>query len=414
MKQNWEIKKLSEIGKIYNGNSINESVKKEKYTCIDSGLPYIATKDISYESIINYHNGVKIPFEEKASFKIAPINTVLICAEGGSAGRKIGFTNHEICFGNKLFALVTNKNIDSRFVYYYYFSSAFQKHFAAELVGIIGGVSMNKFKDIEIPIPSLREQQRIVVILDEAFTAITKAISNAQQNLQSAKELFDVIIDTALDGNNDDWEEKRLEELLEEQPKNGWSPPAKNHSDIGIPVLTLSAVTGFDFKSKCVKYTNAIVKSDAVYWVKNGDLLITRSNTPELVGHVAICKDLIDKTIYPDLMMKINPNKSIVSPLFLYHQLKSKKLRRAIMEAAHGANPTMKKINKQDVQNLKIKYPILKTQLTIVQKIDTLGVEIKKLEAIYQQKINDLVELKKAILQKAFSGELKTKKELAV
>ena len=69
MKQGWEIKKLSEIGRIFNGNSINEKVKKENYTCLDDGLPFIATKDISFNSLIDYENGVKIPFVEKSQFK---------------------------------------------------------------------------------------------------------------------------------------------------------------------------------------------------------------------------------------------------------------------------------------------------------------------------------------------------------
>ena len=114
MKSNWEVKKLGEVGKIYNGNSINEQIKKNKYLDIDEGLPFIATKDVSYENIIDYSNGVKIPFKEKEQFKIARKNTVLICAEGGSAGRKIGFTNQDICFGNKLFAITTNKSVESR------------------------------------------------------------------------------------------------------------------------------------------------------------------------------------------------------------------------------------------------------------------------------------------------------------
>ena len=151
MKQGWEIKRLSEIGKVYNGNSINEKVKKDNYSDLDFGFPYIATKDISYKSEITYDNGIKIPFSEKSSFKIAPKNTVLICAEGGSAGRKIGFTNQEVCFGNKLFALATNNDIESRYVYYYYFSETFQNHFSVELAGIIGGVSMNKNVVVVIP-----------------------------------------------------------------------------------------------------------------------------------------------------------------------------------------------------------------------------------------------------------------------
>ena len=62
-----------------------------------------------------------------------------------------------------------------------------------------------------------------------------------------------------------------------------------------------------------------------------------------------------------------------------------------------------------------IPFPIIsiKEQQTIVQKLDALSTETKKLEAIYQQKINDLEELKKSVLQKAFRGELKTATVLA-
>ncbi len=150
----WEIKKLGEVGSIYNGNSINAKVKKEKYSNLSDGIPYIATKDVSYGSEINYDNGIKIPFEEKTSFKIAPKNTILICAEGGSAGRKIGFIQKEVCFGNKLFALCTNSIVESKYVYYFYFSQIFQDAFSNQLTGIIGGVSMSKFKNIPIPICS--------------------------------------------------------------------------------------------------------------------------------------------------------------------------------------------------------------------------------------------------------------------
>jgi type I restriction enzyme, S subunit len=64
--------------------------------------------------------------------------------------------------------------------------------------------------------------------------------------------------------------------------------------------------------------------------------------------------------------------------------------------------------------NEKVPFPSLNEQNEIVRKLDALILETKKLEAIYQQKINDLDELKKSVLQKAFSGELKTEKAVAV
>ena len=161
---NWEWVRLGELGNIFNGNSINEKVKKEKYEDIPNGLNYIATKDIDYPtSIINYNNGIKIPFEELNKFRIAHKNSVLICSEGGSAGKKIGITKEDICFGNKLYALESfSEELDNKYIFYVYNSSYFYKNFKGNETGIIGGVSVNKFKNIEIPLPPIEEQKRIV------------------------------------------------------------------------------------------------------------------------------------------------------------------------------------------------------------------------------------------------------------
>ena len=114
----WELTKLGEIGNIFSGNSINAKTKKEKFLNISSGLPYVATKDISYDSIIDYDNGVKIPEKELRNFRIAHKNSIFICAEGGSAGRKLAFNTKVVCFVNKLFALEAFDFIEPKFVYY--------------------------------------------------------------------------------------------------------------------------------------------------------------------------------------------------------------------------------------------------------------------------------------------------------
>jgi type I restriction enzyme S subunit len=52
---------------------------------------------------------------------------------------------------------------------------------------------------VDVPIPPLSEQQRIVAILDEAFAAIAKAKANAEQNLKNAKELFENYLQSVFD-----------------------------------------------------------------------------------------------------------------------------------------------------------------------------------------------------------------------
>ena len=104
--EGWEWERLGAFGHIFNGNSVNAS-QKAIYAKGKEGLPFIATKDVGYGSLdIAYDNGIIIPLEEP-KFKVAHKNAVLICAEGGSAGRKIGMIDRDIYFGNKLFSIET-------------------------------------------------------------------------------------------------------------------------------------------------------------------------------------------------------------------------------------------------------------------------------------------------------------------
>ncbi|MBD1220017.1 restriction endonuclease subunit S [Acinetobacter seifertii] len=77
----------------------------------------------------------------------------MICAEGGSAGKKCGITEQDICFGNKLFANEPLGGIPSKFILYLYLSPIFRRLFSESMTGIIGGVSIAKFLELPIPIP---------------------------------------------------------------------------------------------------------------------------------------------------------------------------------------------------------------------------------------------------------------------
>jgi type I restriction enzyme S subunit len=267
-------------------------------------------------------------------------------------------------------------------------------------------LNQGNLRMIPIPIPPLSEQQRMVAILDRAFEGIATAKANAEKNLQNARALFESHLDSAFTQRGAGWEDTTLERVLAVQPQNGWSPPAANHSDSGTPVLTLSSVTGFRFRPDKIKFTSAPTASGRRYWVENGDFLITRSNTPELVGHVAIASGISEPTIYPDLIMRMNPAPKRMMTEFLYYQMRSPSLRKEITGRAQGANPTMKKISNGAVRTLPIGVPSIVAQQAIVKMLNALSDETARLEAIYQQKLAALEELKKSILHQAFSGNL--------
>ncbi|MBY7125750.1 restriction endonuclease subunit S [Bacillus sp. 16GRE42] len=158
----WKWVRLGELGNIFNGNSINAKIKEARYSKVTQGYGFIATKDIDSQTReIKYENGVKIPFHEE-KFKVAHEGSVLICAEGGSAGKKIGILDRDVCFGNKLFAIQTYAEMNSEYIYFLYQSPLFYRSFCSRMTGIIGGISIGKFKEIPVPVPPVLEQKHIV------------------------------------------------------------------------------------------------------------------------------------------------------------------------------------------------------------------------------------------------------------
>ena len=167
----WKWSNLGFCCDMYTGNSISESVKKAKYEGLKSGYDYIGTKDVSFEQTIAYNNGVRIPVND--GFKIAYAGSVLMCIEGGSAGRKIGILDRDVCFGNKL-CMFNPSTISNKYLFYYLQSFEFKSIFNSLMTGIIGGVSIKKLKDIPIPIPPLAEQHRIVAKIEELLPYIDR------------------------------------------------------------------------------------------------------------------------------------------------------------------------------------------------------------------------------------------------
>lgn len=175
------------VNDMYTGNSINETEKKLHYTGLSDGHFYIGTKDVGFDHVITYDNGVRIPFA-KDQFRIAPKDSILLCIEGGSAGRKIAFTNQDVCFGNKLCCFVSF-GIDYKFLYYYLQSPLFQAAFKENTTGIIGGVSVNTLKAMLLPVPPLAEQKRIVCEI-EKYETLLEQYDTAEQALTRLNTSF--------------------------------------------------------------------------------------------------------------------------------------------------------------------------------------------------------------------------------
>ena len=206
-----------------------------------------------------------------------------------------------------------------------------------------------RFMELAIPLPdSLHEQREIADRLDAVEVNVLKVKAGRADSQASAAAVIQASVNAlaaevgALG---------ILGEVLTGKPRNGWSARCDN-ADGGVAVLTLSAVTGFTFDPSAIKRTSEHTEPGSHYWLEAGDLLITRSNTPDLVGHAAIYEGDPSPCIFPDLMMRVPVDPAKADTRFVWHWLQGPIARRHIVENAKGTSPTMKKITQGTVMNV--------------------------------------------------------------
>jgi len=400
MKSMWEEFDLEDIVKLidYRGRT---PVKTESgvrlITAKNVKLGYIQLEPQEFISADNY--------ESWMSRGIPKIGDVIFTTEAPLANVAQIETSERLAFAQRIIVmqpLITKLN--QAFLKYMLLSDKLRKQIFDRATGAtVEGIKSSLLKKIRISFPPLPEQKRIVAILDECFAAIAKAKANAEQNLKNAKELFDVVLHRFYTSKEEGWEEKRLREIAEYF--NGLTYSPKDVSNEGIIVLRSSNIQNDELDFNDIVRVNLSVKEKII--VKDGDILMcSRNGSARLVGKTAKVRSLDEEMTFGTFMMII---RSQYNP-YLSWFFKSKDFRNQIKG---GENTMINQITRYMLDDVLISFPPIEKQKEIVQKLDALSIETNKLLAIYQQKICDLEELKKSILQKAFAGKLKTEQEIA-
>ncbi len=198
------------------------------------------------------------------------------------------------------------------------------------------------------------------------------------------------------------WEWCRFGDVIYENPRNGYSPKAVDY-ETSIKTLKLGAITYGYFDASQFKYINENIEKDSFLWLKEGDILIQRSNSLEYVGMAGIYTGNDFEFIYPDLIMKAKASQ-FVDNVFILKFLLSPVTREYFQKNASGSQKNMPKINQSIVMNTLIALPPLEEQKEIVKKIENLFTLCDALEAQIDQSKTNSEALMQAVLREAFEG----------
>ncbi|HEY3372611.1 MAG TPA: restriction endonuclease subunit S [Prolixibacteraceae bacterium] len=407
MNHNWVKKRLGDICEVITKGTTPTSLGF-KFT--DEGVNFIKVESLTETGQIIPNKVAYISNECHESLKRSQLkeNDILFSI-AGALGR-IGIVNDEIVPANTnqalaIVRLAKNSGILVNFLAKYFTSNIISE----EIEKLKGGaaqqnLSLGQLNNLIIPLPPLSEQQRIVSILDEAFEAIATAKANAEQNLKNAKELFESYLQNVFFTKGAGWEEKSLGEIATFRNGMNFTKGSKGEviNLVGVRDFQKSFWVPFDSLDS-VTIDGKLSEND---FLKEGDILAVRSNgNPALIGRTLLAGDVIGKVSHSGFTIRVRLNSKNISSLYLCHFLKTQRARKELVESGTGVN--IKSLNQGALSSLVISFPkSIISQQTIVAKLDALSSETKRLEAIYQQKIADLEELKKSVLQKAFSGEL--------
>ena len=398
------IKKLGEIASAKGGSGFPKKYQGKK----EGQYPFFKVSDMNLagNEIYMNHAANYVDDADLAAMKAKfhPAGTIVFPKIGGAIStNKKRLLTCDAIFDNNVMGVVPNTGVSSEYIYKFFVSlDLYDLSNKAALPSITAG----SVSELEIPLPPIPEQQRIVAILDQAFADIEKARANAEKNLKNARELSMASIrETFLSANNTELLTiDELADVITDYVANGSfaalaeNVQYKSEKDYAILLRLVD-------HSKSYKNDFVYINQHAFTFLKKSVVVpndIILSNVGARLGTVFRAPDL-------GMPMSLGPNSILIKSTeygdYLYCWLQSAYGQSEIKSIVSGAGQP--KFNKTQFKKLFVPVPkSVSERAEIVERIESITQMLEHLESIYSRKLTALEELKKSLLQKAFSGEL--------
>lgn len=253
-------------------------------------------------------------------------------------------------------------------------------------------VTLKNVREIDFVIPPLSEQEEIVEVLDTAFAAIDQAKANIEQNIANAKELFQSKLNKIFSQKGEGWVETTLGEIGKvSMCKRILKKQTTPSGDIPFYKIGTFGKTANAFIDREI-YENFKEKYS---FPKKGDVLISASGT---IGR-RVVYDGTPAYFQDSNIVWIDNSEDHILNEYLYQFY-------GVCDWNPSKGATISRLYNDDLRRIKISFPSISEQRTLVAAMRKLNSKSQLLLTHYQTKLVSLDELKKSILQKAFAGEL--------
>ena len=384
MKNGWPKKTLGEICGFVRG-PFGGSLKKSVF--VAEGFAVYEQQHAIYnqfEDVRYFIDDSK--FREMQRFELRPHDLIMSCS--GTMG-KVAIVPDNIRRGiinQALLKLTPSSAVSPEFLKYWMDSSDFQESLQEQSGGaaIKNVASVCVLKEIQISLPPLPEQQRIVGILDQAFDGIATAKANAKKNLQNARALFESHLQSVFTQRGEGWVEKTVDQI------------STNLDSKRIPVTKSDRTSG-----EYPYYGASGIVDYVADYIFDGDTLLVSEDGANLLARSTPIAFSVSGKYWVNNHAHILKFKNIATQRFVEFYLESIKLDEYITGAAQP------KLNQKALNSIPIPIPkSTDAQAQIVESIESLFTETQHLESIYQRKLTALNALKKSLLNQAFTGQL--------
>ena len=412
--KNWCWTRMENIAQWGSGGTPSRKIP-EYY---NGDIPWIKTGELNDDYIFETEEHITQEAIFHSSAKLFPENTVAIAMYGATIG-KVGILGIAATTNQACACGVSNLLVNYKYLFYYARSQK-DNFIKKGKGGAQPNISQEIIKSHEFPLPPLSEQHRIVDRIESLFAKLDEAKQKAQDALDSFETRKAAILHKAFTGELTAQWRKEHGVGMESWDGLQWGSfivsieAGKNWNAEGRPpradefgVVKVSAVTWGEFNEVESKTCTVEEQWNENVQIHEGDFLFSRANTLQLVGNCVIVKSISRRLMLSDKILRFKFDKRVI-PEYVLHFTRSNLYRNQIEQLASGNQDGMRNVSQKNMKLVEFPIPKLEEQAEIVRLLDDLLDKEQQAKEAAEGVLEQIDLIKKAILARAFRGELGT------